>query len=165
TGKVNLPLVGSVKVVGLSTAQARDSITKALEKYVQSPTVRINIRNFRVSVLGEVSRPGYFEVQNERFTLAEALARCGDLTMYGKRDDVMIIRDVNGQKQFMKFDLTNRELFRSENFLLHNNDIVYVTPIKQKKFLVQTYHRLLPLIFSGLSLSYVIYRAIDGGNL
>lgn len=160
-GNITVPLIGKVKVDGLTTIQARDSLRSKLEKFITNPTVKLNIRNYRIMVLGEVAHPGYFESVIEQMTLTEALARAGDLTQYGKRDDVMIIRENKGKKEFIKFDLTKRDLFTSDNYYLRSNDIIYVSAIKQKKYNVQTYWKLLPLVFSGISLGYVVYKSIN----
>ena len=94
-GNIQIPLVGNVHVGGLTTSQARDVVIQKLGKYLVNPTVKLNIRNFRVTILGEVTNPGVYPVLNEKITLTEALALAGDITPYGLRENIMIIRETN----------------------------------------------------------------------
>jgi polysaccharide export outer membrane protein len=151
-GYIRLPLVGDIAVAGLTSIQARDTVTQKLKKYLINPSVKLTIRNFRVTVLGEVTRPGVVTVQNERITLTEALAMCGDLTVYSRRDNVLIIREEDGGKSYGQVDLNSRELFTSEYYYLHANDIIYIEPLKTKKAMAENWYRILPIIFSGISL-------------
>jgi polysaccharide biosynthesis/export protein len=151
-GDIQLPLVGNVRVVGLTSSQARDTIEHRLQKYLITPSVKLNIRNFRVTVIGEVTHPGIVSVQNERITLPEAIALAGDLTVYASRINVMIVRETNGKREYGFVDLTSRELFTSPYYHLHSDDVIYVEPTHYKRFLAQNYYRVLPVIFGGISL-------------
>ena len=151
-GKIRLPLFGDISVAGLSSVQARDTVTRKLEKYLVNPSVKLTIRNFRVTVLGEVAHPGVLTVQNERITLPEALAMAGDMTVYSSRDNVLIVREENGKKSYGTVDLNSRELFTSDYYYLHANDIVYIEPLKTKKAMAENWYRILPIVFSGISL-------------
>jgi polysaccharide export outer membrane protein len=157
-GDIQIPLIGVVKVGGLTSAAARDTITKRLEKYLINPSVKLSIRNYRVTVLGEVAHPGVFSVPNERLTLPEALALAGDLTIYSNRETVKVIREFNGQKTFAYVNLTSRDLFNSPYYYLHCNDIIYVEPMKNKRFLTQNYYRVLPVIFGGLAAIVAVFQ-------
>lgn len=97
-------------------------------EYIKDPIVNIRLANFTVTVLGEVNKPGTFTVQNERISLPEALGLAGDLTIYGRRDNVFLIREVDGIKRFAKFDLTSINLVNSPNYYLTQNDVIYVEP-------------------------------------
>jgi polysaccharide export outer membrane protein len=99
-----------------------------LALYLKDPIVNIRILNFRISVLGEVDRPGRYEVSGQRITILEAIALAGDLGIKGERENVMVIRDFNGAKTYTKVDLTNKELFNSPVYYLTQNDVVYVVP-------------------------------------
>ena len=156
-GNIQMPLVGDVKVSGLTSAMARDTIVSKMIKYLINPSVKLNIRNFRVTVMGEVLHPGVFTVPNEKITLPEELALAGDLTVFSTRENIMVIRELNGKKEFGIVDLTNRDLFNSPFYNLHCNDIVYVEPMKQKKFLAQNYYRVLPIIFGGVVALIAVY--------
>jgi polysaccharide export outer membrane protein len=157
-GYVQLPLVGSVLVGGLTSKEARDSITKKLEKYIQTPSVKLNIQNFRVTILGEVARPGVYYVSSEKMEVTSALAMAGDLTIFAKRENVSIIREENGKKTFGTIDLTSRDLFHSPYYNLHSNDIVYVEPLKSKKFQAQNWYRVMPFVLSSISVAIVLIR-------
>ena len=132
-GMIEIPLVGQLKVEGLTTSQARDKIRDLLKPFLKEPTVNVRFLNFKISVMGEVNRPSTYLIPNERITLPEALTMAGDLTIYGKRTNVMVMREVNGQKEFGTIDLTKRELFKSPYYYLHPNDVIYVEPGKGRR--------------------------------
>ncbi len=150
-GEIQTPLIGSVKVSGLNSAYARDTISKRLSRYLVNPSVKLSIRNFKVTILGEVVHPGIYTVQNEKLTLPEAIALAGDLTIFSKRDQVMIIRDSVGFKTFLKIDLGNRSIFSTPAYSLHSNDIVYIEPNKKKRFLGENYYRVFPVILGSVT--------------
>ena len=160
-GEIVIPFIGTVHVAGLSTADARDTLAGKLSKYLVSPSVKLSIRNFKVTVLGEVLRPGIFVVQNEKITLTEALALSGDFTIYSKRDVVTVIRDSSGYKTYNTIDLTNRDVFSSPYYTLHSNDIVYVEPYKKKRFQGESYYKVFPIVLSGLTFFLSIITAIN----
>lgn len=155
-GMVRLPLVGDVHVAGLTSGVARDTLTKRLEKYLVNPSIKVSIRNFRVSVIGEVTHPGVVVAENEHLTLTEALASVGDMTVYAKRDNVTIIREVQGKKVYSTVNLESRDIFTSPFYELHANDIVYVPPMRTKKTIAETWYRVLPIVFSGISLALAV---------
>jgi polysaccharide export outer membrane protein len=150
-GEIQIPFIGSVKVSGLNSADARDTVARRLSKYLVSPSVKLSIRNFKVTVLGEVSHPGIYTVQNEKLTLPEALALAGDFTIFSKRDQVLIIRDSLGYKTYSTVSLNNREVFASANYTLHSNDIVYVEPNKKRRFQGENYYRIFPIVLSSIT--------------
>lgn len=156
SGNIKLPLIGEVKVAGLSTKEATDLITQKLDKYLQQPTVNLRILNYKVSVMGEVNRPSVYTIPNEKITLPEALSLAGDLTIYGKRNNVMVIREVGGKREFARIDLTKRAVFASPYYYLHANDIVYVEPTKGKVTSSDRTIQLAPIVMSGLSLLVLI---------
>jgi polysaccharide export outer membrane protein len=127
-----------------------------LEKFLVRPSVKVSIRNFRVSVIGEVLHPGLVNAVNEHLTLPEALAMVGDMTVYAKRDNVLIIREEQGKKVYANVNLESRELFSSPYYELHANDIVYVPPLKTKKTIAETWYRVLPIVFSGISMALAV---------
>ena len=155
-GDIQLPFAGSIRVEGLTPLAARDSVKAKLEKYLTDPTIKLNLVNFSVTVLGEVAKPGVITVANEKITLTEALAMAGDLTIFGKRTNVMVIREVNGKKEFGQVDLTGRNLFSSPYYNLHSGDIIYVEAISQKRATAQSFYRVMPLLLSALSLIVVL---------
>lgn len=128
-GNIDFPVLGKIKVLGLTVSEVRDLIQQKLEEgYLKDPVVIVRILNFRVSVLGEVRNPGTFTIAGERITLLQALATAGDLTIKGRRDNVLVVRDFKGTKTYTRVDLTNKELFNSPVYFLTQNDIVYVEP-------------------------------------
>ena len=109
-----------------------ESLTEQLANYIKSPIVNIRITNFKITVLGEVLRPGSYSVPNERISIIEALGLAGDLTIQGKRNTVSLIREVQGERKFVTIDLTNKKLFDSPYYYLAQNDVIYVEPNKTK---------------------------------
>jgi len=131
-GTINFPLIGQVRAAGLSTAQLRDSLSFQVSKYVQNPIINVRLTNFRFSVLGEVSRAGSFSIANERINILQALGMAGDLTNYGNRENVLIIRERDGKREFGRLNLHQRDLFKSPYFYLMQNDLIYVEPLPAK---------------------------------
>lgn len=162
-GNIELPLIGEVNVSGMTTQQCKEEIKSKLTQYLVDPTVNIRIRNFKITVLGEVKAPGVYTIPNEKITLVEAIGLAGDLTIFGKRLDVLVIREESGQRKFFKVDLRSKEFFESEFYYLHSNDIVYVEPGKGKIASADAWYRILPIVFSGLSTIALFLRY--GGTL
>lgn len=131
-GLVYLPMIGPVKLAGLSTQQSRDTLTVLLKKYVTDPIVNVRIMNFRFTVLGEVEQPGAFAVPQEKLNVLQALGQAGDITPYGNRDSVLVVREVDGKREFGYVNLHSRDVFLSPYYYLQQNDLVYVTPVKAK---------------------------------
>lgn len=159
-GTIEFPLLGQVKVGGLTTAEARELIKKKLEFYTKEPTVNIRFLNYKISVMGEVARPSVYVIPNERVTLPEAISMAGDLTPYAKHENLLVIRDNNGTKEFGRVNLNSRDIFTSPYYYLHSGDIVYVEQTKTKAQQNDPTLRLLPIILSSLAaLFLIIYRA------
>src|SRR5690606_10100188 len=125
-GEIQIPLIGSMKVEGLTTAKIREVLQESLLTYLNEPVVNIRILNFKISVMGDVLRPGVFTVQNERITIPEALSLAGDLHITAIRTNVILIRELEGERKFIPIDLTSKEFFDSPFFYLKNNDVIYV---------------------------------------
>lgn len=150
-GNIEMPLIGSVKVAGKTTQIAKTEIKGKLEKYLSGPTVNMRIRNFKVTVLGEVLNPGVYTIPNEKITLVEALGLAGDMTIFARRINVLVIREETGQRKFVKLDLTSKAFFESEYYYLHSNDVLYVEPGKGKFASADAWYKILPIVFSGLT--------------
>jgi len=131
-GTINMPLVGKVYLAGLTTQSARDTLEEHLSRFLKKPIVNVRISNFRFSVLGEVSKAGTYTVPYEQVNVLEALGQAGDLTKYGNRDNVLVIRQTNGVRQYGRLNLHNRDILQSPYFYLEQNDIIYVEPLKAK---------------------------------
>ncbi len=133
-GEIDFPVLGRLKVGGLTKNQAEDLIREKLTSYLkEAPIVTVRMANYKISVLGEVTRPGTFTVSNEKVNVLEALAMAGDMTVYGVRTNVKLIReDADGKREIKELDLTKSDLVLSPYFYLRQNDILYVTPNKTK---------------------------------
>lgn len=127
-GEIDFPVIGKVKIAGLSGEEVRLLLRGKLSDYLKDPIINIRLRNFSVSILGEVNRPGTYPVDGERITIMEALGFAGDLTIKGKRENVMVIRDFDGTKVYTRINLTEKEALSSPVYYLTQNDIVYVEP-------------------------------------
>ncbi|WP_291585391.1 polysaccharide biosynthesis/export family protein [Bacteroides sp.] len=132
-GYINFPVLGKIKVAGLTCNELSEDLERKISAYAKSPLVTVRIQNFRISVLGEVNSPGTIFFSNERVTILDAIGRASDLTIYGERTNVLVIRDNNGKKEYQRLDLTSSELFSSPYYYLQQNDIVYVEPNKARK--------------------------------
>ncbi|MFT6127012.1 MAG: polysaccharide export outer membrane protein [Patiriisocius sp.] len=127
-GNIEFPVLGTIKIGDLSRKEATDMLKEKISEYVTDPIVNIRLVNFTVTVLGEVNRPGAYTIQDERISISEALGLAGDLTIYGKRDNVFLIREVNGLKKYAKYDLTSINVVNSPVYYLTQNDVIYVEP-------------------------------------
>ena len=157
-GFIKLPYIGNIKAEGLTKQALKDTIVHKLSslKLLLEPTVSIRLLNFKVSVLGEVTHPAVVTFQTEKVTVLEALASAGDMTIYGKRTNVLIIREENGKTHFERLNLLNADIFTSPYYYLKSNDIVYVEPDKNRVFAASKFVTLLPAIMSTLSVIIVI---------
>ena len=136
-GYVPLPLIGKVKLSGLTQTQAADRITQAYKKYLNTPSVYVEVMNKRLLVLGEVKNPGVVKIDKEKMTLFEALAMSGDLTDSSLKNDIIILSSTKGNKMKMRrIDLTNFDTINYASLMLRPNDIVYVQPNGWKEFKV-----------------------------
>lgn len=159
-GMINLPVVGNVRLEGLTIEQAQNTISRELDKYVKKPVVDIQLVNFKVTVIGEVNRPSNFTVQGDNINLLQALGLAGDMTVYGKRDNVLVIREQNGQRVMKRLNLNNQDVMSSPFFFLKQNDIVYVEPDKSKASEYSTNTRVMPLVIASISAVAVLITAV-----
>ena len=131
-GNIDMPVIGSIKAAGLTKYQLQNVLAQRLTDNVRNPSVLVRFLQFNVNVLGEVRSPGIQKFTVDRVTVIDALSAAGDLTDYGKRQDVTVIREENGRKIYYKIDLRNKNIFQSPVYILQPNDIVYVGPTKNK---------------------------------
>ncbi len=127
-GNIKFPVLGEVDVKGLTRSEIASSLERQIEAYVKDPIVDVRIVNFSVTVLGEVGNPGRVQVSDGRITIPELLAEVGDITYDGRRENILVIREVEGIKKVGKIDMTETNLFSSPFYYLKQNDIVYVEP-------------------------------------
>lgn len=133
-GTIDFPVLGSLQVSGLTKSEAENLIRQKLGAYLkETPIVTVRMTNYKISVLGEVAHPGMFTINNEKVNIFEALALAGDLTIWGQRNDVKLIReDAAGQRQIITLNLNKADIVTSPYYYLQQNDILYVTPNKTK---------------------------------
>ena len=131
-GDIQFPSLGTVHVAGLNRWELQELIRSRLSDsgLLKDAVVTVEFLNFKVSVLGEVTAPGTYTVTGDKITILQALALARDLTIYGQRDNVQVIREQNGRRQIYKLDLTDSGIFASPAYYLQQNDVVYVTPSK-----------------------------------
>jgi len=154
-GYILFPIIGKIKLGGLSKTQAETELNSVLREYVTKPTVTVTLMNFKVTVQGEVGKPGIVSVASERLTLPEALSSSGDLTIFGRRDNIMIVRESNGKKVVERVDITKADFINSPYYYLAQNDLIYVEPNKVKMNASKTDPNI-GLIFSSISLLITI---------
>ena len=129
-GDIEMPVLGLIHVAGLKRTEVADLVKSKLESQVLNPLVQVSLVNAKVSVLGEVNRPGQVQIRTGRLTILEALAAAGDLTPYGKRENVLITREVEGKLEMARIDLHSADLINSPYYYLQQNDVIYVSPNK-----------------------------------
>jgi polysaccharide biosynthesis/export protein len=160
-GFIQLPIIGNIRAIGLTKKQLSDQITKLLidQKLLVDPIVNIRHLNFKVTVLGEVSRPTVINVPSEKISLLEAIGLAGDLTIYGKRENVMLIREKqSGQKEIFRINLNNDQIFKSDLYYLQPNDVIYVEPNQAKVAAASTTRQWLPTVFGALNIVLNVIR-------
>ena len=158
---INLPLIGSISTSGLDTNTLSNEIIKKLSSYIKDPSVNIRILNFRVSILGEVNKPGTFTFLEERVSIPQAIGLAGDLTINGDRNSVLLIRDHDGKKTNHFIDLTKSDFLNSSFYFLKQNDVLYVRPNNAKiktSGLVGNASTLVSILSLAVSLFIVITR-------
>ena len=132
SGNINFPVIGTITLGGLTKEKAIEKITVEVQEYVKNPVINIRFLNFKITVVGEVNHPSTFIVVSEKINLMEALGQAGDLTPYGKRSNLLIIREEDGVRSTARVNLNDKNALSSPYYYLHQNDILYVEPIKAK---------------------------------
>jgi polysaccharide export outer membrane protein len=157
-GTFKFPELGKIKAEGLTIKQLSDFITQEImnKELLIEPIVTIRFINFRVTVLGEVAHPTVVSIPNEKMSILEALGLAGDITIYGKRDNVLLIREDKTGKQIIRIDLNSKEILSSPYYYLQSNDVIYVEANKEKVASVSKSRTMLPVYFAALSLATTI---------
>jgi polysaccharide export outer membrane protein len=151
-GNISLPVLGTVKVAGLTTNDLIKDLQTRLQNFFSKPIVTVLIANFKISVLGDVKAPGTYDVQDEKITLIQALSLAGDLNATGIRRDVLLVREVDGVRDYIHIDLTSKDIFNSPYFYLKNNDVLYVQPNRVKATADNTAIEKISVVISALSI-------------
>ncbi len=158
SGYINFPVIGKVLLTGLTKEQATDKLTSEIKAHVKNPIVNVRFLNFKITVIGEVNAPSTFTVETEKINVLEALGLAGDMTSFGKRENVLIIREQQGVRRATRINLNNKEVLNSPFFYLQQNDIVYVEPSNREKAAeINPNNRYIPIWTSIIStLGFVI---------
>jgi len=160
-GNVTLPFVGSVHVDGMTTEEAKETVSREVNKYFNNAVVNVRFANFKITVLGEVMHPATYLVPNEKINLFDALGMAGDITVYGRRDNVLLVRDTLGQKKIVRFNMNNTDIVSSPWFYLQPNDVVYVTPNKSKIASTDAYrNRTITVVAAAIGLVTLVVSRI-----
>lgn len=157
-GEIQLPVLGKIKAEGLTKEQLKNYITKRLldQKLLKDPLVEIRFLNYEVTVLGEVGRPTVITVPSEKISMLKAIGLAGDLTIYGKRDNVLLIREENGNRVTRHIDLSSPDFLNSPYYYLEPNDIVYVQPNKARATQATMWPQLVPILLTALSVTVIV---------
>lgn len=159
-GNINFPVLGFVQVSGLTRLEAIEKLQELLSAYVQDPVVNIQIRNFKVTVLGQVQRPGTYSLPSDRVTVLEAIGMAGDLQLSAIRNNVLVIRESNGRREEFRLDLTQKDMYTSPAYYLRQNDVIYVEPNKGARFQGQNVGVFTQVISTSISLLLSMYTLI-----
>lgn len=159
-GYIEMPVLGKLQVGGLSRPEAEEEIRKVLSRQVIDPTVRVSVVGAKVSVLGEVNRPSQVSMPSGRMTIFDALAAAGDLTPYGRRDNVLITREVNGKLELARLNLGNADIYTSPYYFLQQNDVVYVSPNKVRAIGSTNSGLWLSVVSTALSAATIIVTVV-----
>ena len=157
SGMIDLPYIGQIKIAGVTIQDLKRTLRTAIEPYLQKATINVRLLNLKISVLGEVAKPGIYQMQDLRLALPEALGLAGDLTILGKRNNVLIIREENSRRSYARLDLTKADVLSSPYYYLKPNDVIYVEPSKGR--IAQNNPRtwqILTFVTSTVSLATVI---------
>lgn len=156
-GNIEFPVLGELKVAGLTRVKVKEMIKEKLKIYIKDPIVSVRLKNFKITVLGEVGSPGAYTIPNERITIIEALGLAGDMTIKGKRSNVMVIRESEGVNTYHRVDLTSKTIFESPVYYLAQNDVLYVEPNKSQIRTSKTNNNTLAIILSvfGVALTSI----------
>jgi polysaccharide export outer membrane protein len=161
-GFIEFPALGKIMAAGLTKQKLKEDITEKLvnSKLLIDPIVTVRFLNYRVTVLGEVARPTVVTVPNERISILEAIGLAGDITIYGKRDNVLLIREEKATKVIKRINLNSSEILSSPYYYLKSNDVVYVEPNNAKIVGASNTRQLLPTILSALSFVAIILTRV-----
>ena len=155
-GFLEMPLIGKVKVAGLNADAAADIIKQELMKFVKNPSISVRFLSQKFTILGEVNRPGIYNLLSDRVTLPEVLGTAGDLTIFGKRDNVMLIRTYeNGKREVVKINLNSRKVLDSPYYFMKNNDVIYVEPTAGRITSSDRTLQLIPIV-TGITTTLVL---------
>lgn len=155
-GEIDFPVLGKLYVEGMTTTMLKDTLTQLISRSVKDPIVNVGILNFTVTVLGEVKNPGRHIVSDQGLTIFDALGLAGDLTIYGKRNNVLVSREVDGKMEFARLNLNDQAIFASPYYHIRQNDVIYVEPNNARSISSQNIPLYLSMITTLGSMATVI---------
>ncbi|WP_316809605.1 polysaccharide biosynthesis/export family protein [Pedobacter agri] len=158
-GEVQLPLIGALKVAGLTTTQVQEKMNGLLTTFYKDPVANVRILNFKVAIYGDVLRPDIYTVKDEKISVTQALTLAGDLNVTGMRKNVVLIREEAGKRVYIPIDLTSKKIFQSPYYYLKNNDQIYVQP-SQLKLATIDRGKTTSLVLSALSVVAIVFSVL-----
>ena len=165
SGLIDFPVIGKTKVGGLTIRQVKEALALKLKNYVKEPVVEVRIINYRITVLGEVGHPGTIIASSHKMSIIDAIAAAGDIPITGRKDNIIVIRENEGVREFATLNLNSREVFSSPYFYLKQNDIVYVEPARVRRQEGNDFLRFyLPTITTLMSTVLAIYGIVQLSN-
>lgn len=156
-GVIHMPYIGDTKVTGLTTSAVITTLESKLAQYLTSPIVKVRIENFKISIIGDVKVPGVYNIGNEKIAITEAMALAGDLNTTGMRNNVLLIREKDGTREYIRLDLTSKSIFNSPYYYLKSNDVIYVQPNRDRVASTDSAFSKVALIISALSLVAIFF--------
>ncbi|MFR9611755.1 MAG: polysaccharide biosynthesis/export family protein [Rikenellaceae bacterium] len=158
-GEINFPVLGKIMVEGMTRAELVEYLTREIKRDIKDPVVTVTVTNFNITIIGDVGRPGNYTFNTEKVNVIQAFAEAGDLSTTSIRDDILLIRNINGRQNYITLDMTSKDILESEHFYLQQNDIIYVKPDVKRQGSTDAktiWTTLLTTITSVLSITLVI---------
>jgi len=159
-GEIEFPKIGKISVAGKSMKVVKNDLELALSDFVKDPTITVRRLNFRVTVMGEVARPGMIQIPYDRMNIMQALAQAGDLTIFAQRENILLVRETPQGKETVRLSLYDKSLLSSPYYWLQSGDLIYVQPNKTKVNTNTTFFQVWPTIISSVSIFLVILNQI-----
>lgn len=159
-GHIDFPVIGKWNVQGLTVQEAREDLLEKLSYYLKNPVVNIRFLNFKITIAGEVNRPGTFTVYSERISMPELIAMAGGMTPYANRDSILIVREENHQRSYGSVSMATNQFFESEYYYLQQNDYIYIEPTEAKRGAVNdNSNKVLPFVSAVVSIAALLISA------
>lgn len=152
-GNIDFPILGKIEVAGLTRIELSEKLKEILEGYMPDPVVTVSLVNYKITILGEVARPGTYNIVLDKVSLFDALGIAGDMTVYGKRDNILIIRETNGIRETARLNIKSKAILDSPYFYLQPNDVIVIDPVGAKVRTISPFVQNLPLFVSMGSLA------------
>jgi polysaccharide export outer membrane protein len=162
-GEISIPFLGSINISGLTKEQARLMIQNGMKEYIVDPIVSVRFANFKVTVIGEVNNPSTFYVPTENITIFEAIGLAGDMTVFGLRQNVLLVRESEGIRSVHKINFNEKALLNSPFYYLKQNDVIYIQPDRLKAIKASTNER--NLVLAGLAVSILVPMLFNFQNI